>query len=322
LRIKSAVKTLNKFLLSAVVMTTAFTETFAAADGGQEHSSDGHRPFVSKEDCQKFRYYNKAKKEYRNKLKVQIDLTTQKLQLIGPKGPIAAAGELKISSGRELGTQPVWNPETAETAPRPPFCATTPTTDRPRPGKEARGAAYVKYDWNPELPEHLQRKGNTFPKFYRSKAFEVDMPCAVRIWPGSGYFIHGIAKKEEQYLGTPASAGCIRLSTPNACRLMATLQACGGMEIKIQGEVSKDKPVYTYKGERVERRLSCEDENLKRIEPYLKLCEKWEEIKEEKELTSNGYGDRKCGQIKAWYAARLEREGASKMASLGRKSTK
>lgn len=75
----------------------------------------------------------------------------------------------------------------------------------------------------------------------------------------------------------------------------------------------------THKGERVEKRLSYEDANLKRIKPYLELCEKREKIKVEKSLYSNANGDRKCGQIKAWYEARQQRQDMGAVAAIATK---
>jgi lipoprotein-anchoring transpeptidase ErfK/SrfK len=52
---------------------------------------------------------------------------------------------------------------------------------------------------------------------YWSNEYDVWMTHAMRIW--KGHFIHGTYPSEYEYLGTPASSGCIRLDRTNAMEL-------------------------------------------------------------------------------------------------------
>lgn len=191
-----------------------------------------------------------------------VDIATQELHVFlirrGSDGklqriPVDTGGPIRTSTGRETAT---FSEELDEA---PASCGNTPETDR--------AGYFVKYDGDSENPIYTKRD-------YVSKKFKAEMPYAIRVWgatnkkrpvsvynavtgkpdvveknerveyEGRGIFIHGIPKMKENYLGTPASAGCVRVSTLHACRLYETIKACGGARIRVRGEWPRDRQVY------------------------------------------------------------------------------
>lgn len=211
------------------------------------------QPFVRAEACND---WSKSQIVY------DVDVATQELHVFlirrNEEGrlvrvPVNTNGTIHVSTGRETAT---FSEELDEA---PATCGNTPPT--------ARAGYFVKYDGDSENPIYTKRD-------YVSKKFNAEMPYAIRVWgstttkkqeyvysaatgqnelvekkerveyEGKGIFIHGIPKLKENYLGTPASAGCVRVSTYHACRLYETIKACGGARIRIQGEWSRDRQVY------------------------------------------------------------------------------
>ncbi len=211
------------------------------------------RPFVRAEACNDWK---------KGQIVYDVDVATQVLNVFliqrDEEGnlvriPVNTGGTIHVSTGRETAT---FSEELDEA---PASCGNTPPT--------SRVGIFVKYDGDSENPIYTKRD-------YVSKKFKAEMPYAIRVWDaasrskqqyvvnektgqrelvekmepiqyeGKGIFIHGIPKLKENYLGTPASAGCVRVSTYNACRLYETIKTCGGARIRIRGSWSRDRQVY------------------------------------------------------------------------------
>lgn len=64
---------------------------------------------------------------------------------------------------------------------------------------------------------------------YWSREYQVWMTNAMRFW--KGHFIHGTYPEEYQFLGTPASSGCIRLDRTNAKELFSMVPVGTRVEV-------------------------------------------------------------------------------------------
>lgn len=174
------------------------------------------------------------------KLQYNVDLTTQRIHVIdnGNEIPLGDAKNADIqartASGRLMGIN-FTNPKRAS-----------------------------EYAYTPLVKKKIIKASKA--EAYRCSGAVVGagMPFAIPIGI-PGYYIHGLDGNEKKtwILGTPASAGCIRVPDSTACMLYATLQKCGKVEINVNGDWEQEQ-VYNSQLKLVPK--ETEEEGLARAE--------------------------------------------------------
>lgn len=128
----------------------------------------------------------------------------------------------KVSTGVGKVKWPSWKLN-ARNLLTPPWCAKTPSVAKSQPVK------YSKIKIDPRHP------------WVCSKAFSLWLRWAIPVDKKRAIYIHQAADTEaEETLGSPASAGCIRVSESLACSLWQTVRLCREVRLAVIGDLPTD----------------------------------------------------------------------------------